>query len=211
MESLARLDLENSRAVPPSEEARSDDLLTVPGHRHTFLEDCQRAGFSAEAAGILDDVRRMMVRNSEHIRAATLRLGTLLTPAAEAKSPSARGGLKPWQIRKIDRHLRENLERRVRLDELADLAALSVSYFCRAFKCSFGTTPHAYFTRLKLEHARRLMLNTEDPLAQIAVVSGLADQSHFCNLFRRSTGETPHAWRRRNLPNAQAETRSHSQ
>ena len=49
MESLALLDLKNSRPVPPSEEARSDDLLTGPGHPNTFLEDCQRAGFSSEA------------------------------------------------------------------------------------------------------------------------------------------------------------------
>jgi len=52
------------------------------------------------------------------------------------------------------------------------------------------------------------MLTTEDPLSQIALACGLADQAHLSKLFRRAVGETPSAWRRRNLTDAQAETRS---
>ena len=81
---------------------------------------------------------------------------------------------------------------------LGELVALSASYFGRAFKTTFGETPHAYITRRRLEAAKDLMLATRDPLSQIAYQCGFADQSHLCRLFRRSAGMAPQAWRRAN-------------
>ncbi len=167
------------------------------------------AGFSAEASGILEDVRRAIARHhNEDARVAAWRLVSLLAspPAALAPEP-ARGGLAPWQQRKVERYLTEHLGRPVRVGELADQSALSVSHFCRAFKETFGDTPHGYIVRLRLELAQKLMLATEEPLSQIALASGLADQAHLAKLFRRAVGETPSAWRRRNLTDAQTGAR----
>jgi AraC-like DNA-binding protein len=149
-----------------------------------------------------------MERNPEAAPAAVSQLVTFLTPSAAVEPAAARGGLAPWQKRKVDRYLRENLDRPVRLTAVADQVALSVSYFSRAFKESFGTTPHMHVLRLRLELAQKLMLTTEDPLSQISLACGLADQAHLSKLFRRLVGETPNAWRRRNLTDAQAEARS---
>jgi AraC-like DNA-binding protein len=162
----------------------------------------------APAEALLDDLRRAMALNPAAAHATALRLVTLLTPAAAAEPADARGGLAPWQKRKIDRYLRENLDRPLRIDELAEQVPLSVSHFCRAFKESFGTTPHMHIIRLRLELARRLMVTTDDPLSHIALACGLADQAHLSKLFRRELGETPSAWRRQNLTEAQAEARS---
>jgi AraC family transcriptional regulator len=163
-------------------------------------------GFSAE--DLLDDVRRAMERNPDATRAAVSQLVTFLTPPDTVEKTTARGGLAPWQKRKVDRYLRENLDRTVRLSAVAGQVALSVSYFSRAFKESFGTTPHMHILRLRLELAQKLMLTTEEPLSQIAFACGLADQAHLSKLFRRLVGETPNAWRRRHLTDAQAEARS---
>jgi AraC family transcriptional regulator len=64
-----------------------------------------------------------------------------------------------------------------------------------------------HIIRLRLELAQRMMLSTEEPLSQIALACGLADQSHLSKLFRNELGETPGAWRRRNLTDAQGEAR----
>jgi AraC family transcriptional regulator len=168
--------------------------------------DGRHEGFSADQ--LLDDLRRAMERNPEATRAAVAQLITFLTPPAAVDSAGARGGLAPWQKRKVDRYLRENLDRPVRLNKVAEQVALSVSYFSRAFKETFGTTPHMHMLRLRLELAQKLMLTTEEPLSQIALACGLADQAHLSKLFRRVVGETPSAWRRRNLTDAQAEARS---
>jgi AraC-like DNA-binding protein len=108
------------------------------------------------------------------------------------------GGLAPWQARKLRKHIDENLDGNLTTTALGELVALSASYFGRAFKTTFGETPHAYITRRRLELARNLMLATRDPLSQIAYQCGFADQSHLCRLFRRSAGVAPQAWRRAN-------------
>ncbi len=88
---------------------------------------------STEAAEILDEVRSEMERNPEGARAAALRLVMLLTPRTAAESAGARGGLTPWQKRQVDRYLREQLQRPLRIKQLAELVSLSLSHFCRAF------------------------------------------------------------------------------
>ncbi len=162
---------------------------------------------SAEAAEILDEVRSEMERNPEGARVAALRLVMLLTPRTAAESAGARGGLTPWQKRQVDLYLREHLERPLRIKQLAEQVSLSASHFCRAFKESFGTTPHTYIIRLRLELAKQLMVTTRDPLSHIALRCGLADQAHLSKLFRRWMGETPSAWRRRNFTGAQVDGR----
>jgi AraC family transcriptional regulator len=179
---------------------------SVGWHPSSYSQDGRHKGFSGDQ--LLDDLRRAMERDPEATRAAVAQLVTFLAPAAAVELASARGGLAPWQKRKVDRYLRANLDRPVRLNTVAEQVALSVSYFSRAFKETFGTTPHMHMLRLRLELAQKLMLTTDEPLSQIALACGLADQAHLSKLFRRVVGETPSAWRRRNLTDAQAEARS---
>jgi AraC family transcriptional regulator len=114
----------------------------------------------------------------------------------EAALDVARGGLAPWQVRMVEAHVDGNLDRNISVEELAALARLSVSHFGRAFKQSFGVAPHAYITAERMALARDLMLTTSEPLSQIALTVGLADQSHLSRLFRQHVGESPLAWRR---------------
>lgn len=166
------------------------------------------SGITTEVAEILDQIRTEVGRNSEGARIAALRLVSLLTPRAVAQSAGSRGGLASWQQRKVDRYLREHLEHPLQVKQLAQQVSLSVSHFCRAFKDSFGTTPHMYIVRLRLERAKHLMLATQDPLSDISLRCGLADQAHLSKLFRRWTGETPNAWRRRNVTEPQHDLRN---
>src|SRR5262245_37836905 len=150
----------------------------------------------AEADRILDDIRREITENPETARTTALRLVTMLSRSAPEPA-CARGGLAPWQKRKIEQYLRDRVQQQVGLDELAQHVSLSVSHFCRAFKRTFGTTPHTYLVRLRLARAREMMLKTGSELGQIALACGFSDESHLCRTFRRETGETPGRWRRR--------------
>jgi AraC-like DNA-binding protein len=159
-----------------------------------------------EVTKILDDIRRALLGNTEGGRLAALRLVTLMAPPANGERSNGRSGLAPWQKRKIDRYVRENLDRSLQRDELAAYVSLSTCHFSRAFKETFGESPHTYIVRLRLERAQELMLSTDNSLSQIALACGFADQSHFTKAFRRSMGETPNAWRRLNLTEAQVQT-----
>jgi transcriptional regulator GlxA family with amidase domain len=108
----------------------------------------------------------------------------------------ARGGLAPWQVRTLNAHIDANLDGEIAAEEMARLVRLSVSHFGRAFKQSFGRAPHAHVIAERIARAQTLMLETAEPLAQIALAVGLADQSHLSRLFRQVTGDSPFAWRR---------------
>jgi AraC family transcriptional regulator len=107
-----------------------------------------------------------------------------------------RGGLAPWQVRSVTTYIDANLNASLSCEALARLARLSVSYFARAFKCTFGYSPHVFLMRRRMERAQGLMLKTNAPLAQIALDCGFADQAHLSRLFLRFTGERPASWRR---------------
>jgi AraC-like DNA-binding protein len=108
---------------------------------------------------------------------------------------NARGGLTPWQIKNLAEYVDANLSSSLRGADLAQVAKLSGSYFARAFKESFGETPHNYVMRRRVHSAKMMMRNTDQPLSHIAIACGFADQAHFCRYFLRSTGQRPMSWR----------------
>jgi transcriptional regulator GlxA family with amidase domain len=107
-----------------------------------------------------------------------------------------RGGLAPWQVRRVTTHIEMNLEAAITTKDLAALARLSLFHFCRAFRDSFGESPHGYVTRRRVERAQGLMLTTNVSLGRIATDCGFTDQAHLSKLFRRILGESPGVWRR---------------
>jgi AraC family transcriptional regulator len=114
----------------------------------------------------------------------------------DQRTKPIRGGLAPWQIRRVKTHIEANLDATIRVKELAELVKFSSFHFCRAFRDSFGDSPHGYVMRRRVERAQGLMLTTNASLGQIAADCGLADQAHFNRLFRRFVGESPGMWRR---------------
>jgi AraC family transcriptional regulator len=123
--------------------------------------------------------------------------GTVESPLPDTSTAvPLRSGLAPWQIRKTKMHIELNLGGKVSTQDLATIAGLSPFHFSRAFRTSFGDSPHRYLLRRRIECSQGLMLSTKDSLAEIALNCGLVDQAHFGKLFRRLVGESPGAWRR---------------
>ena len=108
----------------------------------------------------------------------------------------ARGGLAPWQVRQVARHIDAALASPISTQECATIARLGVSQFRRAFKVSFGLTFHRYIYQRRVERAQKMMVMTNQPVCQIARRCGFADQSHFARVFRRLVGPSPADWRR---------------
>jgi AraC family transcriptional regulator len=181
---------------PPQAWLLKEDFSAAEEEPHEASLRTMDNGTEVSPEKLLDDLRRTMVVDPASARSAALRLLMLLSASPAAGRTIVRGGLAPWQLRKIDRYLRENLTRPLQLPMLAEQINLSVSHFNRSFKVSRGLTPHQYIVKLRLELAQSLMLTTDDPLCSIALTCGLADQAHLTKLFRRHFGETPAAWRR---------------
>jgi len=110
--------------------------------------------------------------------------------------PAVNGGLTSWQIRRIKAHVEDNLGGNVSVTELADTVHLGPSHFRRAFKKSLGVSPHAFVVERRVRRAQQLMLGTDQPLSEIALQVGFADQAHLTTRFHRLVGKTPGVWRR---------------
>lgn len=118
-----------------------------------------------------------------------------LSVVSESAS-SRRLGLTRRQLTQVTDFMNDNLSRCIRLAELASLAGLSASQFGRAFKVSTGTTPHHWHLVTRIEYAKRLLVNREKSLVDIALEAGFSEQSHFTRAFTSANGVSPNAWRR---------------
>lgn len=107
-----------------------------------------------------------------------------------------RGGLAPWQERRAKELLESDLSGNFGLQQLASTCRLSISHFSQAFRQTVGCPPHQWLLAKRIERATHLLLNTDQPLSEIALATGFADQSHFTRVFSQRMKTSPAAWRR---------------
>ena len=133
----------------------------------------------------------------EILEAQTKQLRTwLATPSSPAKRSHLRGGLSPAALRRVQLFVEANLSRTIHLQDLAARAALSPYHFARAFKTSAGMTPRTYVEHRRIEQAKRLLTESAQSLAQVAMDVGFGTQSRLTSTFKRRTGFTPGEYRR---------------
>jgi AraC family transcriptional regulator len=131
------------------------------------------------------------------IRAASL-LRKQIGPEVTQATPDKSGGLRAWQARKVRAYIDSHITAPVLVADLCALVQLSEAHFSRVFRRTFGKSPHAFVIGRRIELAAQYMLQTEEPLSDIALRCGFTDQPHLCKHFRQITGYTPAAWRRTN-------------
>lgn len=107
----------------------------------------------------------------------------------------SRAGPVDRRLRRAIEFMHDNYSREIDLEEIASAAYLSEFHFARMFKQITGVTPHYYLANLRLERARKLLLETALPISEIAAMVGYQSQSHFTRLFRSAAGVTPRAFR----------------
>jgi AraC family transcriptional regulator len=129
------------------------------------------------------------------LKAASL-LRKQIDPEVAQAAPDTRPGLRAWQARKVRAYIDSHITVSVLVADLCAIVQLSEAHFSRAFRRTFGKSPHAFLIRRRVELAAQYMLQTEAPLSDIALRCGFTDQPHLCKHFRQTTGYTPATWRR---------------
>ncbi|MDB5445230.1 MAG: AraC family transcriptional regulator [Phenylobacterium sp.] len=152
-------------------------------------------------AQLLESARRDLDDDHEAAKASIARATILLKVELERRTTAVLqeagpGQLAGWQVHRLRAFIDDHLDKTIHITDLARVARRSAAYFCRAFKRTFGETPHAYVVRRRLHRARHLMLTTDLALSEIALSCGFTDQAHLCRLFRQTHGQSPAVWRR---------------
>jgi AraC family transcriptional regulator len=99
--------------------------------------------------------------------------------------------------------MENNLDKRLKLEDIADIAGLSQYYFLRRFKQIMGMSPNQYHLFLRLDKAKYYLSQTDLSFIDIAYELGFSTQAHFNNVFKKETGMTPSRFRnkfRQNIP-----------
>lgn len=110
-----------------------------------------------------------------------------LTPARWDDRP-------PQHLQRAAELMQDDSASPLSLSQLSAVAGLTPSHFVRAFSQHYGMTPHAYLLDRRIRHARTL-LKQGQPLAEVALASGFADQAHFQRQFKRRVAATPGQYR----------------
>jgi len=113
--------------------------------------------------------------------------------------PSQKSLANSEYAQRIDRvidHLRGNLHRQVKLEELAKVACFSKFHFHRIFSAVSGETLNNFTNRLRLEKAARLLRYSNKSLTDIALDCGFSSSATFSRAFRCGYDTSPSEFRK---------------
>lgn len=101
----------------------------------------------------------------------------------------------PEPLRKASEAMRARPELPWHADDLSSLIGVSPSQVRRLFRRYLGASPHQWLVRERLVLAQALLVDTEEPISEIAERCGFCDVYHFGREFKRVVGISPAAWR----------------
>ncbi|CAJ1004146.1 MULTISPECIES: helix-turn-helix domain-containing protein [Brevibacillus] len=102
-------------------------------------------------------------------------------------------------IRQAVRYLKENLRRKLTLEEVAQYCCVSVYHLSRLFKRETGMSPIDFLNRLRVEKAKYYLSSTDCTIQEIAAVVGFQDANYFTRTFKKYANCSPTAYRRAKL------------
>ena len=120
----------------------------------------------------------------------TARLTASELPEAKKSSPQTRP-----TVKQVLRFIDANYQNSIGLQEVAKEVNLSPAYLTDMIRRETGKTVLSWIVERRMTEARRLLLETDRAISQIAEAVGYFDAGYFIRLFRRLNGTTPQAWR----------------
>ncbi len=103
----------------------------------------------------------------------------------------------PAMVAKAKAFLEENQTEDLTLDDVAKAVHVSTFHFCKVFKKATGLTYTEYLSRLRVERAKKLLLNPNLRISEIAYEVGFRSLTHFNRTFKKVAGIAPTDYRKR--------------
>lgn len=111
--------------------------------------------------------------------------------------PLSRPAASRRDIEELRTHIAEHLDGDLSAAALAGRMSLSERHFARVFRQETGSSPAGYVEAVRVEAARRLLENTDQPLERVAAASGFGSVETLHRAMRKQIDTTPAAYRRR--------------
>ncbi|WP_409290441.1 AraC family transcriptional regulator N-terminal domain-containing protein [Peribacillus sp. SCS-37] len=165
-------------------------------------KNAKRAMFISEVEpSLLDAVIRLacLLDNPKHIPTLApifkkeILYWILQGPNGEALEQMALEGSNAIRIRNVIEHIINNYEKSFRIEDLAEIANMSIASLHRHFKEVTAMSPIQFQKQLRLQEARRLLLAETSDVAEVSFRVGYESQSQFSREYSRMFGFSPKA------------------
>ncbi len=130
----------------------------------------------------------------DYVRDTQRPYGSLLAPANHNDG----------QIVFAQKHIEDNFDKHLAVEELAQATGMARRTFERRFKQATGQTPLSYLQRARVEAAKRLLESTNHSFEEITCKVGYEDCGSFRRIFMKVAGILPREYRQKFKPSAPA-------
>ena len=92
-------------------------------------------------------------------------------------------------------YIEKNYPGQIKLGDMAQTAGITEQHLCRLFKKNFQMRPMEYLAKVRIQHAKEMLVYSEKNISEIAKETGFPDNSYFSALFKKYEGITPGEYR----------------
>jgi AraC-like DNA-binding protein/ligand-binding sensor protein len=102
----------------------------------------------------------------------------------------------PAAVARAKHFIAQNQDGAICLATVAKAVNTSTFYFCKLFKRTTGLTFTDYLARVRIEKAKRLLLDRNRRVSEVAYDVGFQSLTHFNRVFRKVAGQSPTSYRK---------------
>jgi AraC-like DNA-binding protein len=177
--------------------AINEALLGSPRRLERFLPSDPRIEQLLQARGAANEMAKEPARlYLRFLYSAILTWASASETIKSSDQPRPISPLPKWRFTRVRQYIGSHIEQPIRLRDLARAAGLSPMHFAAQFRAYTGISPSEFVMTQRMEHARVLLADPRNTLADVAFSVGFRTQSHFTTTFHRFVGSTPHCWRK---------------
>lgn len=104
----------------------------------------------------------------------------------------------PFRIREVVNYINKKITEKIEIDNLVALTQWQKHHFIRMFSKYMNITPYQYILKAKIEKAKALITDTNQPISEISQDLGFESYSNFCIAFKKlNENENPDAYKKR--------------
>ena len=187
--------------VPHTQMAAAAEQVRRAGQRSIGPAPAASVARDPAIAHVTSALLRAMSDRVENLYAETavawlaVHLVTRYWSFSNADERRSGGVIADARLARVVEFMSANYNKRLTLDQLATEAGVSRYHFSRLFRKKYGQSPQHFLTTLRLDAARRLLVTSDLPVAQVGDLCGYPAASHFAALFLAKFGQTPSRFR----------------
>lgn len=99
-------------------------------------------------------------------------------------------------IDRAKQFIAENYREEISLGHISEASLVSPFHFSRVFKRNTKFTPHQYLLEIRLQNARKLLLDSVLNVSEVGFTSGFSNPDYFVTVFKKKHGVSPSQFRR---------------